>query len=43
MEHNLPKAEFDALDSLIRNKELIIHKDDKENDAVFVERRDCFC
>ena len=31
LENNLPKAEFDALTSLIRNKERIIQKADKAN------------
>ena len=43
MEHNLSKAEFDAFDSSMRNKELIIHTDNKDNAVVFVDRRDCFC
>ena len=40
MEKNLPKAEFDALKSLIRNKELIIQKADKGNTVVFLNRKD---
>ena len=43
VEHNLPKAEFDAFDSLIRNKELIIQKGDKDNPVVLVNRRDYIC
>ena len=31
MENNLPKADFDALKPLIRNKKLIIQKTDKSN------------
>ena len=38
MENNLPKAEFDALKSLIRNKELIIQKSDKGNTVVLLNR-----
>ena len=40
MEKNLPKAEFDALKSLIRNKELIIQKADKGNTVVILNRKD---
>ena len=40
MEKNLPKAEFDALKSLIRNKELIIQKADKGNTLVLLNRKD---
>ena len=40
MENNLPKAEFDALKSLIRNKELIILKADKDNTVVLLNRKD---
>ena len=40
MEKNLPKAEFDALKSLIRNKELIIQKADKGNTVVLLNRKD---
>ena len=36
MENNLPKAEFDALKFLIRNKELIIQKADKGNIVVIL-------
>ena len=35
MENNLPKAKFNALKSLIRNKELIVQKADKDNTVVF--------
>ena len=41
MENDLPKAEFDALKSLMRNKELIIQKADKGNIAVLLNRKDC--
>ena len=40
MENNLPKAEFDALKSLIRNKELIMQKADEGNTAVLLNRKD---
>ena len=40
MENNLPKAEFDALKSLIRNKELIIQKAEKGNTVVLLNRKD---
>ena len=40
MENNLPKAEFHALQSLIRNKELIIQKVDKGNKVVLLNRKD---
>ena len=39
MENNLPKAEFHALKSLIRNKELIIQKADKGNTVVRLNRK----
>ena len=39
-EKNLPQAEFDALKSLIRNKELIIQKADKGNTVVLLNRKD---
>ena len=39
MEYNLPKAEFDALKSLIRNKELIIQKADKGNTVVLLNKK----
>ena len=40
MENNLPKAEFDALKSLFKNKELIIQKVDKGNTVVLLNRKD---
>ena len=40
MENNLPKAEFDALKSLIRNKEMIIQKADEGNTAILLGRKD---
>ena len=39
MEKNLLKAEFDALKSLIRNKELIIQKANKGNIEVLLNRK----
>ena len=41
MENDLPKAEFDALKSLMRNKELIIQKAGKGNIVVLLNRKDC--
>ena len=40
MENNLPKAEFHALKSLIRNKELILQKADIGNTVVLLNRKD---
>ena len=40
MEKNLPKAEFDALQFLIRNKELIIQKADKGNTVILLSKKD---
>ena len=40
MENNLPKAELDALKSLIRNKEMIIQKADEGNTAILLGRKD---
>ena len=40
MENNLPKAELDALKSLIRNKEMIIQKVDEGNTAILLGRKD---
>ena len=40
MENNLPKAEFDSLKFLIRNKGLIIQKADKGNTVVLLNRKD---
>ena len=40
MKNNLPKTEFDALKSLIRNKELIIQKANKGNTVVLLNRKD---
>ena len=39
MKKNLLKAEFDALKSLIRNKELIIQKANKGNIEVLLNRK----
>ena len=43
MENNLRKAEFDVLKSLIRNKEPIIQKADKDNTVVLLNRKDYIC
>ena len=40
MENNLPKAELDALKSLIRNIEMIIQKADEGNTAILLGRKD---
>ena len=40
MKNNLPKAEFDVLKSLIRNKEFIIQKAGKINTVLFLNRKD---
>ena len=40
MENNLPKAPFDYLRSLIRNKEMIVQKVDKGNTVVLLNRKD---
>ena len=40
MKNNLPKAEFDALKFLIRNKEFIIQKAGKINTVLFLNRKD---
>ena len=40
MENNLPKAEFDALKSLIRNKELISQRADKDNTVLPLSRKE---
>ena len=40
MENDLPKADFDALKSLIRNKELIIQKNDRDNTVVLLNKKD---
>ena len=40
MGNNLPKAEFEALKSLIRDKELIVQKTDKGNTVVLLNRKD---
>ena len=39
MENNLPKAEFDALKSLIRNKELIIQIAEEGNTVALLNRK----
>ena len=40
MENDLPKADFDALKSLIRNKELIIQKTDRDTTVVLLNKKD---
>ena len=40
MENDWPKADFDALKSLIRNKELIIQKTDRDNTVVLLNKKD---
>ena len=40
MENNLPKAEFHALKSLIRNKEPISQRADKDNTVVILNKKD---
>ena len=40
MENNLPKAEFDALKFVVRNKELIIQKAGEGNTVVLHNRKD---
>ena len=40
MKNNLPKAQFDALKFLIRNKEFIIQKAGKINTVLFLNRKD---
>ena len=39
-EENLPKAEFDALKILLKNKDIIIQKADKGNTVVILNRKD---
>ena len=42
-EKNLPKAEFDALKMLLKNKDIIIQKVDKGNTVVILNRKDYVC
>ena len=42
-EKNLPKAEFDALKILLKNKDIIIQKADKGNIVVILNRKDYVC
>ena len=42
-EKNLPKAEFDALKILLKNKDIIIQKVDKGNIVVILNRKDYVC
>ena len=39
----LPKAEFDALRILLKNKDIIVQKEDKGNTAVILNRKDYVC
>ena len=40
-EKNLPKAESDALKILLKNKDIIVQRADKENTVVILNRKDC--
>ena len=40
MENNLPKAKFDALKFLMKNKELTIQKADKSNTVILLNRKE---
>ena len=42
-EKNLPKAEFDALKILLKNKDIIVQKADKGNTVVILNRKDYVC
>ena len=42
-EKNLPKAEFDALKILFKNKDIIIQKADKGTTVVILNRKDYVC
>ena len=42
-EKNLPKAEFDALKILLKNRYIIIQKADKGNTVVILNREDYVC
>ena len=42
-EKNLPKAKFDALKILLKNKDIIIQKADKGNTVVILNRKDYVC
>ena len=42
-EKNLPKAEFDALKILLKNKDIIVQKADKDNTVVILNRKDYVC
>ena len=42
-EKNLPKAEFDALKILLKNKDIIIQNADKGNRVVILNRKDYVC
>ena len=42
-EKNLPKAEFDALKILLKNKDIIIQKADKGTTVVILNKKDYVC
>ena len=42
-EKNLPKADFDALKILLKNKHIIVQKSDKGNTVVILNRKDHVC
>ena len=42
-EENLPKAEFDVLKVLLKNKDIIVQKEDKGNTVVILNRKDYVC
>ena len=43
LEKNLSKEEFDALKSLLENKDVIVQKPDKGNTVVILNRKDYVC
>ena len=42
-EKNLPKAEFDALKILLKNKDIIVQKVDKGNTVIILNKKDYVC
>ena len=42
-ESNLPKVEFDSLKILLKNKDIIVQKEDKGNTVVILNRKDYVC
>ena len=42
-EKNLPKEEFDLLNILLKNKDIIVQKADKVNTVVILNRKDYVC